>query len=1082
MTLSALQERVAANDSNRSRVFRSMSNRHTAAIRLERLAVLLALCFAAARGNAQTGPNWTALGIAAYQQINDSLGVGGASMYAESASLSGSQSGGSDGTAYAWPLSTMLRVDDSLAMLSPVEYDPVLQSLSDQFYNEYWNASTGGYRSGAAAGSTVFYDDNAHIAVALAQAYQITGNPVYLTRAEQTEAYVLSGSDGAAGGGIYWDPGSAWKDAISTLQGARGAALIYEVTGQSSYLSDATSLYNWAATHIQLSNGLYYQQYQISSGSATGTPIVNSAGDGISLNIQMYKATGTKSYLTEAESIANTALSSYFNSSTGAINDEGYWAFELADGLLDLYQIDHNAKYLSAVEGGMQYLYYDMQDTNGHYGTYWGRGGPLTGTTLSSWDLNNQAPVARAYLYLGQALTPTSSWTLAGGGSWSGTANWAGVAPPNGDGANVYLQLPTFSSSPLKITLDGQRTVGTIYLADTATATSGYNITSGTTGGAQLLVLSNMAGAAQLVVTSGSQAISAPVSLASSLAISLSSGSALAISGNIAGTGKSLTLAYGGGLLVLGGSNTYSGGTTVSSGVLRVANSSALGPANGSLTTTGGTLDLNNYSLSVGSLAGSYGTILSSSGASSVLTLNQAAGASTYGGILANGGGTLGFTKSGGGTLVLTSSNTYSGRTLVSGGTLQLDGGILGFGGNGSGWTLKDSTGGFPVAVTGNVATLTTANNSEANAMWYNAQVPVVGGAWTAGFTYTNASGNGADGGAFVIQTAGTKSLGNDGGSKGLSGTNGSYTPLAQSAAFVWNIYSGNGGSEVGYLTGGSASPGTATGNGVNLDAAVPVNFTLSYDGTSALHVTAVQGVNSWTQTYSVALGSALKNPANGLAYIGFVGGTGGVNALQQISDFSFSTFASLGSVLQAASPVQVAGGALLDLNGGNQQVASLSGGGSVVNSDRAFPSVLTLSPSGGSSTFSGTIRGGGTLGALALVLDGSGTEVLSGTNSYTGDTTVDAGTLIIADAAALPDGGNLIVGAAGASMFGSVAGSSSTDDASAASAVPEPETLALLLAAGIVAAVVRRTSGTVVSSRLAGTSCSLATRPTTFV
>lgn len=143
---------------------------------------------------------------------------------------------------------------------------------------------------------------------------------------------------------------------------------------------------------------------------------------------------------------------------------------------------------------------------------------------------------------------------------------------------------------------------------------------------------------------------------------------------------------------------------------------------------------------------------------------------------------------------------------------------------------------------------------------------------------------------------------------------------------------------------------------------------------------------------------------------------------------------------------------------------------------------MLTLSPSGGSSTFSGTIRGGGTLGALALVLDGSGTEVLSGTNSYTGDTTVDAGTLIIADAAALPDGGNLIVGAAGASMFGSVAGSSSTDDASAASAVPEPETLALLLAAGIVAAVVRRTSGTVVSSRLAGTSCSLATRPTTFV
>lgn len=1046
-----------------------MSNRRTIAKLLGRLGILLSPCFAAAGVNAQTGPAWTARGIAAYQQINSSLGVPGTALYAESASLSGSQSGGSDGTAYAWPLSTMLRVDDSLAMLNPVEYDPVLLSLSDQFYNNYWNAATGGYRSGAAAGATLYFDDNAHIAVALAQAYQITGNPVYLTRAEQTETFVLSGSDSAAGGGVYWNyPNSAWKDAISTLQGARGAALLYEITGQSSYLNDATSLYNWAATHLQTSNGLYYQQYQISSGSATGTPIVNSAGDGISLNIQLYKATGIQSYLTEAQTIANTSLTSYFNSSTGAINDEGYWAFELVDGLLDLYQIDHDAQYLSAVEGGMQYLYNDMQDTNGHYGTYWGRGGPLTGTTLSSWDLNNQAPVARAYLYLGQALTPSSSWALAGGGSWAASANWTGSGLPNGDETNVYLQLPTSASSLLNVTLDGERTAGTIYLANTASAASGYNITSGTTGGTQLLVLSNTAGAAQLIVTSGSHAVSAPVSLASNLAVSLSTGSSLDISGNISGTGQSLALAYGGGLLTLGGSNSYSGGTTVGSGVLRMANSAALGPANGNLTIAGGTLDLNNYSLSVGSLAGTFGTILSSSGTAAVLTLNQATGTSTFGGVvagysLAGGVGTLGFTKAGGGTLVLAGSNTYSGSTLVSGGTLRLAGVINGFGGNGSGWMLNDSTGGYPVSVSGNVATLTTANNSEANAMWYDAPVPVIGGPWTAGFTYTNVSGNGADGGAFVIQTGGTKALGNDGGSKGLSGTNGSYTPLTQSAAFVWNIYSNNGGSEVGYLTGGSASPGTATGNGVDLDDTVPVNFTLSYDGTSTFYVTAVQGVNTWTQTYSVALGPALKNPANGLAYLGFVGGTGGLNALQQISSFSFSTFGSLGSVLPSRSPLQVAAGALLDVGGGNQQVASLSGGGSIVNSDLAFPSVLTLSPSGGSSTFSGAIRGGGTLGTLALVLDGSGTEVLSGTNTFTGGTTVDAGTLIIADAAALPSG-NLTVGAASALAFGPVASNSPATafpptNASSVSPVPEPGTLALLLAAGTAAAASRRAS-----------------------
>ena len=197
---------------------------------------------------------------------------------------------------------------------------------------------------------------------------------------------------GPAAAGSDFNPGSTFKDTVSTLQGACAAALLYEITGQSSYLTAATSLYNWAATHTQQSNGLFDQQYQLSGDSASGTPIVNSAGDGISCNVQLYKATGNATYLTQAETIANTSISAYFNSSTGAINDEGHWAFELVDGLLDLYQIDHNAQYLNKVVGGMQYLYNDMQDTNGHYGTFWGRGGPIIGTTLSSWDLNDQRP------------------------------------------------------------------------------------------------------------------------------------------------------------------------------------------------------------------------------------------------------------------------------------------------------------------------------------------------------------------------------------------------------------------------------------------------------------------------------------------------------------------------------------------------------------------------------------------------------------------------------------------------------------------------------------------------------------------
>ncbi len=470
-------------------------------------------------------------------------------------------------------------------------------------------------------------------------------------------------------------------------------------------------------------------------------------------------------------------------------------------------------------------------------------------------------------------------------------------------------------------------------------------------------------------------------------------GGSTTFSGQILGGGTlgviSLTMS-GGGTQVLGGSNSFTGGSTVSGGLLRLANPSALGPASNSLTTSGGTLDLNNFGLSVGSLAGYFGTVLSNSGTASVLTVNQASGGSTYGGILAKGSGTLGLTKTGGGTLVLSGSNTYTGPTLISNGTLRLNGAVSGFGGNGSGWTLGDSTGGHPVTVAGNVATLTTANGSEANAMWYarNCRSSSARGRPISLIPMFRATAPTAA--QFVIQSNGPNALGNAGGSKGLSGTNGAYAPLTHSAEIVWNIY---GNSQVNYLTGGSATTSTATGNGVNLDNTAPVNFTLAYDGTSTLNLTAVQSGNTWTQSYPIALGSALNNPANGVAYLGFVGGTGGLNALQQVSNFTFSSYGSLGNVLPSTSPVQIAAGAVLDINGGSQTIGSLSGAGTLTNSNSILAGTLLVGGDNTSQTFSGQITSA-VPANLALIKIGSGTQTLGGSDTYIGPTTVQAGTL----------------------------------------------------------------------------------------
>ena len=91
-----------------------------------------------------------------------------------------------------------------------------------------------------------------------------------------------------------------------------------------------------------------------------------------------------------------------------------------------------------------------------------------------------------------------------------------------------------------------------------------------------------------------------------------------------------------------------------------------------------------------------------------------------------------------------------------------------------------------------------------------------------------------------------------------------------------------------------------------------------------------------------------------------------------------------------------ITGSASLDLNGLGQQATSLSGAGSVINSNTTGESVVTLSASGGSTTFGGAIQGGGTLGTIGLVMSGSGTQVLSGSNTFTGGSAVQSGRLVV--------------------------------------------------------------------------------------
>ncbi|MBI5688234.1 MAG: autotransporter-associated beta strand repeat-containing protein, partial [Verrucomicrobia bacterium] len=137
---------------------------------------------------------------------------------------------------------------------------------------------------------------------------------------------------------------------------------------------------------------------------------------------------------------------------------------------------------------------------------------------------------------------------------------------------------------------------------------------------------------------------------------------------------------YGAGTLVMAGSNSYTGATVINGGILRQANAFAFGP-NNLLSINGGTLDLNGYGLIATSLVFTTGFITDNSAPGPVNTVVLTnLPASTFGGVITDGAGgqRLGLTVYGGGALTLTNSSTYSGATLLNTGVTMVLSGALG--------------------------------------------------------------------------------------------------------------------------------------------------------------------------------------------------------------------------------------------------------------------------------------------------------------------------------------------------------------------------------------------------------------------
>ena len=180
---------------------------------------------------------------------------------------------------------------------------------------------------------------------------------------------------------------------------------------------------------------------------------------------------------------------------------------------------------------------------------------------------------------------------------------------------------------------------------------------------------------------SGAWVISNAISVASTLSANGSGGGTVTLAGNISGAGT-ITL-DGTNTLVLSGTNTF-GTMVVNDGHLFIANSYGLSGSTLSNFVSGAVVFTNNVRTAyLGGLAGGGGDLglTNTTGDSINLVVGGNGKNTTYAGTL-SGSGSL--TKAGGGTLILSSINTYSGGTAVSNGTLVVSVLNNGIGGSGS--------------------------------------------------------------------------------------------------------------------------------------------------------------------------------------------------------------------------------------------------------------------------------------------------------------------------------------------------------------------------------------------------------------
>jgi predicted alpha-1,6-mannanase (GH76 family) len=214
-----------------------------------------------------------------------------------------------------------------------------------------------------------YYDDNAWIALAYLELHELTGDARDLESAKEAFAFVLSGEDRQAGGGIYWhEYKRQGKHACSCAPAIVAAVKLHRFTGERHFLASAIRLCEWTNATLRDADGLFCDSVRISDGVVNRTKHSYNTALMITANCALHELTGERGYLREAQRIATAALARWVRAADGLIADESKFAHKLLEAFLHVYARDGDPRWLEIAGRCLHSLYHTCRDPHGWYG------------------------------------------------------------------------------------------------------------------------------------------------------------------------------------------------------------------------------------------------------------------------------------------------------------------------------------------------------------------------------------------------------------------------------------------------------------------------------------------------------------------------------------------------------------------------------------------------------------------------------------------------------------------------------------------------------------------------------------------